>query len=86
MITFSPLAGPARDERIQPLAYLLVVDDVRILLDCGAPDWCPEQSTSALTEDDLDEHTRHRQQYCDTIKQSVQIYALFFVADAHCLG
>ena len=42
MITFTPLSGPARSPRTVPLAYLLQVDDVRILLDCGSPDWCPE--------------------------------------------
>ena len=42
MITFTPLSGAARSARTLPLAYLLQVDDVRILLDCGSPDWCPE--------------------------------------------
>jgi len=43
MITFTPLAGSAHSTRHLPLAYLLQVDDVNILLDCGSPDWHPEQ-------------------------------------------
>jgi hypothetical protein len=46
MITFTPLSGAARSSRSTPLAYLLQVDDVRILLDCGSPDWTPEASSS----------------------------------------
>ena len=42
MITFTPLSGAARSTRTTPLAYILQVDDVRILLDCGSPDWAPE--------------------------------------------
>lgn len=44
MITFTPLAGAARLSRTTPLCYLLQVDDVLILLDCGSPDWAPESS------------------------------------------
>ncbi|KAI0031665.1 beta-lactamase-like protein [Vararia minispora EC-137] len=69
MITFRPLAGSARSDRIQPLAYLLQVDDVRILLDCGSPDWCPEQSTSAVTNEHLKDQAHHWQQYCDTLRE-----------------
>lgn len=43
MITFTPLSGAVGSSRT-PLAYLLQVDDVRILLDCGSPDWAPESS------------------------------------------
>lgn len=39
MITFIPLAGSARSDVTTPVAYLLKVDDVSILLDCGSPDW-----------------------------------------------
>ncbi|KXN89602.1 Cleavage factor two protein 2 [Leucoagaricus sp. SymC.cos] len=42
MITFTPLSGAARSDSSSPLSYLLQVDDVRILLDCGSPDWSPE--------------------------------------------
>ncbi|KAK0230997.1 beta-lactamase-like protein [Armillaria fumosa] len=54
MITFTPLSGAACSQRTTPLAYLLQVDDVRILLDCGSPDWVPEPSTSATTEEDIE--------------------------------
>ena len=43
MITFRPLAGAVAAESPVPLAYLLQLDDIRILLDCGSPDWSPEQ-------------------------------------------
>lgn len=59
MITFTPLSGSANSQNISPLAYLLQVDDVRILLDCGSPDWRPEPSFS--TED--------CEKYCQSIKK-----------------
>lgn len=39
MITFTPLSGGATSSHATPLCYLLQVDDIRILLDCGCPDW-----------------------------------------------
>ncbi|KAG8218668.1 beta-lactamase-like protein [Butyriboletus roseoflavus] len=45
MITFRPLAGAVAAQSPVPLAYLLYLDDVRILLDCGSPDWSPEHSS-----------------------------------------
>lgn len=42
MITFTPLSGAARSTPTIPLAYILQVDDVKILLDCGSPDWSQE--------------------------------------------
>lgn len=39
MITFTPLSGGAKSRQTTPLCYLLQVDDIRILLDCGSPDW-----------------------------------------------
>ena len=50
MITFTPLAGGAQSFQTTPLCYLLQVDDVRILLDCGSPDWNPETQVTK-TED-----------------------------------
>ena len=44
MITFTPLSGAARSSQTTPLAYILQIDDVRILIDCGSPDWFPEPS------------------------------------------
>ncbi|KAI0082444.1 hypothetical protein K474DRAFT_1611456 [Panus rudis PR-1116 ss-1] len=71
MITFTPLAGAARSSRTIPLAYLLKVDDVQILLDCGSPDWRPEEeaSTSAIREEDLAEEAFHWEQYCQTLRK-----------------
>ena len=66
MITFTPLSGAARSSRTVPLAYLLQVDDVRILLDCGSPDWCPEPSANA----DEDESPSW-EEYCDALKEYV---------------
>lgn len=71
MITFTPLSGAARSSSTVPLAYILQVDDVRILLDCGSPDWCPEDSTSAVTEEDLVEKAYHWDQYCNTLRECV---------------
>jgi hypothetical protein len=50
MITFTPLAGSAHSTRHAPLAYLLQVDDANILLDCGSPDWHPEQFGKSHSE------------------------------------
>ncbi|KAF5390545.1 hypothetical protein D9757_002618 [Collybiopsis confluens] len=47
MITFTPLSGAARSSQTGPLCYLLQVDDVKILLDCGSPDWEPEHLSSS---------------------------------------
>lgn len=70
MITFTPLSGAARSARTIPLAYLLKVDDVQILLDCGSPDWCPERaSSSAVKEEDLAESSFHWEQYCQALKE-----------------
>ena len=72
MITFTPLSGAARSSRTVPLAYLLQVDDVRILLDCGAPDWCPEDTSSAVKEEDLQE--RFYEHLTDTLKNELARY------------
>ncbi|TFY62810.1 hypothetical protein EVG20_g6565 [Dentipellis fragilis] len=69
MLTFTPLSGAARSSRTTPLAYVLQVDDVTILLDCGAPDWCPEPSSSALKTDDLDSQSTHWEKYCQTLQE-----------------
>ncbi|PVF96449.1 hypothetical protein CPB86DRAFT_736678 [Serendipita vermifera] len=39
MITFTPLAGAAYNDSTIPVAYILEIDEVKILLDCGSPDW-----------------------------------------------
>lgn len=71
MITFTPLSGAARSSRTTPLSYLLQVDDVRILLDCGSPDWCPEEEVLSLDvkPEDIEQKTREWEQYCEALKQ-----------------
>ncbi|KAI0663219.1 beta-lactamase-like protein [Cubamyces menziesii] len=66
MITFTPLSGAARTVRTIPLAYLLQVDDVRILLDCGSPDWCPEPPTEGVDDD----APPPWEKYCEALKES----------------
>ncbi|KAI0637983.1 beta-lactamase-like protein [Trametes polyzona] len=65
MITFTPLSGAAGTIRTVPLAYLLQVDDVRILLDCGSPDWCPE----SFSEEDEGDAPPSWEKYCDALKE-----------------
>lgn len=43
MITFTPLSSSARSStsaagELPPLAYLIQLDDIKILVDCGSPD------------------------------------------------
>ena len=79
MITFTPLSGAARSSRSTPLAYLLQVDDVRILLDCGSPDWSPEDSSSSVQE-----ASYHWESYCQALREYVVIFYdrfLVFVTD-----
>lgn len=75
MITFTPLAGAAGDARTTPLAYLLQVDDVRILLDCGSPDWSPEDV-------ELDEHGQpvyQWEEYCRVLRECVTQPVLYIL-------
>ncbi|KAI0068508.1 hypothetical protein BV25DRAFT_1791984 [Artomyces pyxidatus] len=69
MLTFTPLSGAARSSRTVPLSYLLQVDDVQILLDCGSPDWCPEPSSSAVKEEDIEAQEHHWEKYCLKLKE-----------------
>lgn len=69
MITFTPLSGAARSPYSGPLAYLLQIDDVRILLDCGSPDWSPEPSSSSVKSDDIQEAPYYWEDYCDALQQ-----------------
>lgn len=39
---FTALSGDAASPRPKPLAYVLQIDDIKVLLDCGSPEWCPE--------------------------------------------
>ncbi|KAJ7283999.1 beta-lactamase-like protein [Mycena rebaudengoi] len=64
MITFTPLSGAAHSSRTTPLAYLLQIDDVRILLDCGSPDWAPEDPTQ-----NVEDHVYHWEKYCQALRE-----------------
>ena len=60
---FTPLSGDAQSKSSKPLAYVLQIDDVQILLDCGSPDWCAEtRSDAAQPWDD----------YCDALEKYEQ--------------
>ena len=76
MITFTPLAGSAHSQNTSPLAYLLQVDDVRILLDCGSPDWRPEPSFP----------TESHEKYCQSIKQCVTHSRASYIRLDLCFG
>ncbi|KAF8312281.1 hypothetical protein DL93DRAFT_2126087 [Clavulina sp. PMI_390] len=39
---FTALSGDAASPHPRPLAYVLQIDDIKVLLDCGSPEWCPE--------------------------------------------
>lgn len=71
MITFTPLSGAARSDSPSPLSYLLQVDDVRMLLDCGSPDWAPENDASTDGENESEEPRHSWSDYCETLRRSV---------------
>jgi len=69
MLTFIPLSGAAKSSRTSPLAYLLQVDDINILLDCGSPDWCPEPTSSENEGESSAENMFPWEGYCDKLKE-----------------
>ncbi|KAH9985192.1 beta-lactamase-like protein [Russula compacta] len=69
MLTFTPLSGAAKSSRTSPLAYLLQVDDINILLDCGSPDWCPESPPSVTEGDHVQEDKFHWERYCNKLRE-----------------
>jgi cleavage and polyadenylation specificity factor subunit 2 len=73
MLTFTPLSGAAKSSRTSPLAYLLQVDDINILLDCGSPDWCPEPTSS----ENEGEKKFPWERYCDNLKECVMLKVNF---------
>ncbi|KAK7054222.1 cleavage and polyadenylation specificity factor subunit 2 [Favolaschia claudopus] len=84
MLVFTPLSGAAHSSRTTPLAYLLQVDDVRILLDCGSPDWSPENPPSSP---DCDEPAFHCEQYCQSLRECAPTVDLVLLSHgdlAHC--
>lgn len=70
MITFTPLSGAARSDSVSPLSYLLQVDDVRILLDCGSPDWSPESPSAPAGGDGNSKIQHYWTEYCETLRRS----------------
>jgi cleavage and polyadenylation specificity factor subunit 2 len=69
MLTFTPLSGAAKSSRTSPLAYLLQVDDITILLDCGSPDWCPEPTSLETVQADGADDPYPWKQYCDKLRE-----------------
>lgn len=69
MITFTPLSGGAKHTKTTPLCYLLQVDDVRILLDCGSPDWCPEFLNSTIPEVSGNDSNFSWETYCKSLRE-----------------
>jgi hypothetical protein len=67
MITFTPLSGAARESRTTPLCYLLHIDDVRILIDCGSPDWAPE--LSPFNPEQTEEERPSWKEYCEALQK-----------------
>jgi cleavage and polyadenylation specificity factor subunit 2 len=71
MITFTPLAGSARSDSALPLAYILEIDDVKVLLDCGSPDWHPDDDIITGSE-----ALAVRDEYCAQLQRSSVISTL----------
>ncbi|KAG9317488.1 beta-lactamase-like protein [Chiua virens] len=68
MITFRPLAGAVGAQSPVPLAYLLQVDDIRVLLDCGSPDWSPEHPS------------QYADAYCDALRHCAPTVDLVLIS------
>ncbi|KDR83941.1 hypothetical protein GALMADRAFT_236445 [Galerina marginata CBS 339.88] len=69
MITFTPLSGAARSSRTTPLSYLLQIDDVRILIDCGSPDWAPEPSPFEQSTPESENQPPAWTEYVETLEK-----------------
>ncbi|KAL5488069.1 hypothetical protein ACEPAI_6177 [Sanghuangporus weigelae] len=80
MITFTPLSGGARLSKTIPLCYLLQVDDVRILLDCGSSDWCPEPVASESAERPSSHVQYSWEGYCKSLKECVPTVDLVLIS------
>jgi hypothetical protein len=70
MISFEPLVGGSGSLPGTPAAYLLSVDQVNILLDCGAPDWASSDSSA----------------YIDALSKSVSHAFALTVTKSNCLN
>ncbi|KAJ3518061.1 hypothetical protein NLJ89_g102 [Agrocybe chaxingu] len=85
MITFTPLSGAARASKTTPLCYLLQIDDVRILIDCGSPDWNPEPSPFEPSEETQEQAPWI--EYCEAIQKVAPTIDLVLLSHgdlAHC--
>lgn len=71
MITFTPLSGAARSSQTTPLAYILQIDDVRILIDCGSPDWVPESSPFQQRPPENPDDMPAWTDYCEALRKFV---------------
>ncbi|KAH9482749.1 Cleavage factor two protein 2 [Psilocybe cubensis] len=87
MITFTPLSGAARSSSTTPLSYLLQIDDVKILIDCGSPDWLPEPSPFDPPENDDLHKPPAWSQYAEALQKhspTVDLVLLSHGDLAHC--
>ncbi|KAF9569085.1 hypothetical protein CPC08DRAFT_654069 [Agrocybe pediades] len=87
MITFTPLSGAARSSKTTPLSYLLQIDDVRILIDCGSPDWFPEPSLFQPVHPEDDAQIQPWKQYTDELERIAPTVDLVLLSHgdlAHC--
>ncbi|KJA29848.1 hypothetical protein HYPSUDRAFT_31856 [Hypholoma sublateritium FD-334 SS-4] len=87
MITFTPLSGAAQSSTTSPLAYLLQVDDVRILIDCGSPDWSPEPSPFEQSTSEQEEQPPSWTEYAETLERLAPTIDLVLLSHgdlAHC--
>ncbi|KIM46373.1 hypothetical protein M413DRAFT_17042 [Hebeloma cylindrosporum] len=69
MITFTPLSGSSRSSTTTPLSYLLQIDDVRILIDCGSPDWSPEPSPFDKSATENEDQPPAYAEYTETLQK-----------------
>ncbi|KAF8969461.1 beta-lactamase-like protein [Flammula alnicola] len=87
MITFTPLSGAARSSTTTPLAYLLQIDDVRILIDCGSPDWAPEPSPFEPSPSENNEQPASWTEYAEALQKCAPTIDLVLLSHgdlAHC--
>ncbi|KAF8165522.1 beta-lactamase-like protein [Crassisporium funariophilum] len=87
MITFTPLSGSARSSCTTPLAYILQIDDVRILIDCGSPDWAPEPSPFEQHPPESEDAQPVWTEYCQALQKcapSIDLVLLSHGDLAHC--
>ena len=74
MIIFTPLSGSALSSSTpRPFCYLLQIDDVRVLLDCGAPDWRlgTGEKAEAQDPDAAPEAEKHWASYLELLERYV---------------